>query len=150
MINWIMNHKKVSGIIFLILFILLIIFLIPTKNTSNQTNIVPTSTPKTTPVVLKLISFYPESGNIQVAGTQTAISLFFNTLVDVNSIKAVSTPTFNFKIGILADQPNRIILTPQSNWISGVKYSIKVTYDVNKSFNINYNVQEVPSFQFME
>jgi hypothetical protein len=94
-----------------------------------------------------------------MAGTQTSISLFFETPINLNTVSVDSNPKLTFKISTLPDFPNRVILTPQSPWREGTKYTIKISKGVRSStvdkelgqdIIIDYDIQPIPTPKFIE
>ena len=156
-------HKKLSLLMFAFLFFIVSMAFLFGGAKKSQTNnglpLTPTPSISLNVVPLALPTIYPIAGNVQIAGTQTAISVFFTDPMDTHSIKVQASPTIDFKVGVLADIPQRIILTPQQNWQGGITYTIKVssgaiTLDgkkrLNQDFIFKYTVTDVPTPQFME
>lgn len=154
-ISWIKTHRVISVIIFLFLFLVILLF--PSGNKKNNSSISPSPSENSQVIVLPTV--YPAAGIVQMGGSQAAISLFFEEPIDPSTIKIQAVPDIGFKVGVLADFPNRVILTPQQNWASGSKYVVTVfkgikTLDGQKELKqdivINYSIQTVPTPQFME
>jgi predicted PurR-regulated permease PerM len=159
-INWIKTHPRISLVCFVFLFFFLSIALIfgRGKNTSPNQSPLPTST-DINQQILSEPTIYPKQGNIQTAGTQTAISVFFTDPINPRSIQIQANPAIQFKVSTLADFPTRVILTPQESWESGTSYIIKIIKGatsvdgkkrLDQDFIINYTVQPVPSVRFLE
>lgn len=155
-ISWIKIHPRISIVIFVLFFFILILFF---STGNNKTNLIPSPGPTENPQGILLPTIYPQTGNIQIGGSETAVSLFFNEQIDPSTVQVQSIPSFAFKVGVLADYPNRILLTPQQSWSPGTTYTITIlkglkTVDGQKELKqdivIKYFVQPVPTPQFME
>ncbi len=147
------THPKFS--VFVVF--LAVLFFISIFSTSNKTLGPTLSTPTPTPTGLTSLNaptIYPASGNLQAGGTKVGISVFFEAPVDVNTVTVTSEPTLGFKVGVLGDDLNRVIITPLNNWVTGTRYKIKISRGVitrdgkkvlNQDINIEYSIKEVPT-----
>lgn len=153
------EHPRISlAIFFVLIFFLILVFLAgnAAKKPAGGPSPSPTSS---TLIALTPPNVFPQSGDLEAAGTKISISLFFDTPIDPTSVRVEANPVLPFKASVLADYPNRIILVPQTPWIAGTKYTIKVlrgikssdgTKELRDDFIINYNVIDVPTPQFLE
>lgn len=164
-INWIRTNKKTSLLIFSFIFFLGFLYIVFGRG-GNKPVATETPTPTATPnrilsnlPALGLPTIEPSPGSVEMADTEAAISLFFSTPIDVNTVLVSSNPNINFKISVLADFPNRIILTPQVPWQSGVDYTITIaagllSSDGKKQLKqdvvIKYSVLAIPPLNKIE
>ncbi len=162
---WARAHPRIAVLVFAFVFFIVSMFFLSGGSTNNSTEQSATKTPVASPTLtptiqaLQVPTVYPKSGDVEVGGSLAGVSVFFNAPIDTSSIQIVAEPAINFRVGILADDPNRIILTPLTPWASGVKYSVKILRGVRTSdqkkelkqdITIEYHIKDIPTDNFIE
>lgn len=151
-IDWIKLHKKLSLFVFSVVFFGIFLIISLTPNNPSPTL---TPTPITNTLSLNYPDIYPKTGKVEMGGLTTGISLFFDMPINKNSVQIEATPNINFSTSVLADFPNRIIVIPSTAWETGKNYRIKILkgllsldgkYQLKSDIEINYDIQEIPSF----
>lgn len=124
--NWLKAHKlAVIILITIIVAGIMVFFLQPSNKDNNGISGVP-STPSPVKGILKSPNVYPNAGEASLGGTTSPISLFFDSVIDLNTVKVTSTPSMSFRASALADYPTRVILNPSEPWKEGVHYKITI------------------------
>lgn len=164
-IDWIKTHKRLSLVVFSVLFFLGFLYVVFGRG-GGQPTVTVSPTPTATPNVLSpnlsplsLVSVNPTPGIVEMGGTEASVSLFFNTPIDTSTVIVDISPSLNVKVGVLADFPNRIILSPQTAWQTGTDYTIRVfaglksadgKRQLKQDVTVKYNVQSVPPLNRIE
>lgn len=68
----------------------------------------------------------PAPGKVEIGGTRIGISLFMGTEVDLSTFEVETDPQIQLTPKVLPDNPERVVLTPQTEWEAGQKYTITI------------------------
>lgn len=101
------------------------------------------------------LTFFPDptSGEVPLGGTLIGISLFFDDQIDLSSLNYEVFPPFELIPKVLADYPDRVILTPTRPWQTGIVYRITIKRGVTSVVTgrttpsdvvLEYEIVEVP------
>lgn len=152
-LNWFRSHPKTTVVVLILIVVIVIV--------AAGKGVLPQIAPKPTPTVesLKYPTINPVQGKVEMGDTKTAISVFFELPIDLQTVRVESDPFMGFTKSSLPDFPERLILTPQSFWQAGTKYTIKIlkgakTLSGNKELSVDvtiqYEVVPVPPPTFIE
>lgn len=126
------KHKRLVAILVVILVISSVVILAITREGSKEeSTTLTTPTPTITSMnesipPIEITGYYPNSGEVGFAGSKNSISIFFDTEVDPKSVRVTATPYIRLIPKIIPDNPDRIVLAPQTYWKAGVTYKIVI------------------------
>lgn len=120
----ILEHKLIYGLI--LAFIIIVLLFFPQKE--NVRNI--QQAPKIQMSPLAHPQVFPKSGIFKSAGTKNSISLFFNEVIDENTVYVSSSPSISFEIKKLNSASKKIVLLPKTPWINNTTYTITISKGV--------------------
>lgn len=128
------KNKKTLLIIFLIIAVILGIVLALFSTPEQQRIPQPSSLFSPTPSLtlnpnlqaLTIRTIKPLTGNVEIGGTTTAISVTFSQPINKNTVMVTINPSLPFTTSIRRDDFTRLIIIPSQPWQSKINYEVVI------------------------